>query len=117
EARPGADLLQVLEGSGCRPSALAAARRDALRKRLAQLGDGYRLELRACPGSGPNAFALPGGVVVLTDELVRLAQSADQLSAVMAHEIGHLRARHALRAALQRGGLTALWGDPRGLLR
>ena len=46
EAKLGASLLQVLDSTGCRPSALDAARRDALLKRLAQLGDGYRLELR-----------------------------------------------------------------------
>lgn len=115
EAKLGASILQGLDSGGCRSSALDAARQDALRKRLVQLGDGYRLELRACPGLDPNAFALPGGTLVLTDELVRLAQSGDQLAAVLAHEIGHLRERHGLRAALERSGpmdlLTAFAGD------
>ena len=84
-----------------------------------QLGEGYRLELRSCPGMDPNAFALPGGTVLVTDELIRLAQTGDQLSAVLAHEIGHLRERHAMRAALQRAGVmsvvAASVGDTAGL--
>ena len=107
EARLGADVLQSLDSGGCRPSALDEPRRDALRKRFAQLGEGYRLELRSCPGMDPNAFALPGSVIVVTDELARLAQSGEQLSAVLGHEIGHLRERHGVRTALQRAGIVA----------
>src|SRR4029077_985450 len=76
----------------------------------AGLGDGYayRLEFRACKGMGPNAFALPGGAIVLTDDLVELAENDAQISAVLAHEIGHVRNRHGLRLALQATGLSAL---------
>jgi tetratricopeptide (TPR) repeat protein len=119
EARLGAGMLQVFDSNGCRPSTVDEARRDALRKRLVQLGDGYRLELRSCPGLDPNAFALPGNTIVVTDELIRLAQSGDQLSAVLAHEMGHLRERHGVRAALQRAGIlttvSTLTGDTAGL--
>jgi tetratricopeptide (TPR) repeat protein len=115
EEKLGASILQVLDSGGCRSSSLDAARQDALRKRLVQLGDGYRLELRACPGLDPNAFALPGGTIVLTDELIKAAQSGDQLAAVLAHEMGHLRERHGVRAALERSGpmglVTAFAGD------
>ena len=45
---------------------------------------------------------------MLTDELVKLAQNDAQLSAVLAHEIGHVRHRHGLRQALQAAGLAAL---------
>ena len=115
EAKVGASTLQMLDASGCRASTLEAARQDALRKRLVQLGEGYRLELRTCPVLDPNAYALPGGTIVLTDELVRAATSGEQLSAVLAHEMGHLRERHGLRTAFERaGGMTsfaAITGD------
>lgn len=115
EARLAASVLQVLDTGGCRSSTLDEVRRDALRKRLVQMGDGYRLELRSCPGMEPNAFALPGNTIVVTDELVRLAQGGDPLSAVLAHEMGHLRERHGVRTALQRAGVVttvaALSGD------
>ena len=106
EARLGASVLQALDTGGCRPSTLDETRRDALRKRLVQLGDGYRLELRSCPGMDPNALALPGSTIVVTDELVKLAPSGDHLAAVLAHEMGHVREHHAVRTALQRAGIT-----------
>jgi len=114
EAKLGEQTLSFFEGNLCRPSALGAARQQALQRRFARLtaglGDGvsYRLLPRACRGVGANAFALPGGTIVITDALVKLAQNDDQLSAVLAHEIGHVRHRHGLRMALQAAGLAAL---------
>ncbi|MGB5624207.1 MAG: M48 family metallopeptidase [Woeseiaceae bacterium] len=66
----------------------------------------YRLEFRASR-IGPNAFAVPGGLVVMTDELVELAESDAEIMAVLAHEVGHLHGRHSLRILLQ-NSLSAL---------
>jgi len=67
----------------------------------------------------PNAFALPGGTIVVTDEMVAAVGSDDELLAVLAHEIGHVRGRHAMRLVLQSSGLavlmTALAGDAVGV--
>jgi len=63
--------------------------------------DDYRLEFRSGAMFGPNAFALPGGIIVLTDELVELADGTEEVLAVLAHEIGHVDMRHAVRSVLQ----------------
>ena len=42
-----------------------------------------------------NAFALPGGYVYVTRGLLALAGSEAELASVLAHEIGHVTARHA----------------------
>jgi predicted Zn-dependent protease len=42
-----------------------------------------------------NAFALPGGYIYVTRGLVTLADTEAQLAGVLAHEIGHVTARHA----------------------
>ena len=42
----------------------------------------------------PNAFALPGGKVGVHTGIFKVAQNQDQLAAVIAHEIGHVIARH-----------------------
>jgi Zn-dependent protease with chaperone function len=70
---------------------------------LEQIGDttAYRIEFRSMKGAGANAFALPSGVIVITDELVHLAQDDREIIAVLAHECGHVRHRHSLRAILQ----------------
>lgn len=49
---------------------------------------------------GPNAFALPNGTLVLTDELVHLLNS-EQVLGVIAHELGHVAERHAAKAVMQ----------------
>lgn len=50
---------------------------------------------------GANAFALPDGTMIFTDEIVKLAEHNDELVAVLAHEVGHIHHRHSLRAMIQ----------------
>ena len=50
---------------------------------------------------GANAFALPGGIVVFTDDLLTLAEQDEELIAILAHEVGHVVHRHSLRSAIQ----------------
>lgn len=65
------------------------------------------LVLRKSPRVGANAFALPANIIVVTDELVELAQRDEELLGVLAHELGHVYHRHILRQVLQ-NSLTAL---------
>lgn len=70
---------------------------------------------------GPNALALPGGTILLTDDMVRLVQNDTRvLSGVLAHELGHVQHRHGLQTLVQIGALGAVtslvWGDFSGLL-
>jgi Zn-dependent protease with chaperone function len=66
------------------------------------------LAFRDGGAAGANAFALPSGIVVVTDQLVELAESDDELAAVLAHELGHVEHRHALRSVLQNVGVVVL---------
>ena len=110
----GSGSLEVLDRLAFRDSDLSKARQRQLRERFAlmtrDLDDGheYRLELRHGAAIGANAFALPSGIIVMTDELVGLSKSDDELVAVLAHEIGHVRGRHALRQLLQAAGVSAI---------
>ena len=105
EGQMGAQGLAALDRIALEASALPEARRAALSSRFAALanlaGGAYVLEFRKSPAVGPNAFALPGGTVVLLDELVDAARHDDEIAAVLAHEIGHLHGRHTLRHVLQ----------------
>lgn len=47
--------------------------------------------------SSVNAFALPGGYIYATRGLLALANDADELAAVLAHEMGHVSSRHAAK--------------------
>lgn len=55
----------------------------------------YRFQIIDLPEA--NAFALPGGHVYVSRGLLSLANSEDELAAVLGHEIGHIAARHAVR--------------------
>jgi Zn-dependent protease with chaperone function len=105
-AKVGRGALDVLDQS-LRESALDEARRDGLRQRFSEVAAGapagydFELLFRAGGALGANAFALPSGTVVMTDELVALAAHDDELVAVLAHEVGHVVERHGLRSAIQ----------------
>jgi predicted Zn-dependent protease len=62
-----------------------------------------------------NAFALPGGTVVVLDGLVRRTGGDDRLTAVVGHELAHLSRHHSAEALVRGAGLTGLagllWGD------
>lgn len=114
DAQLGSGVLQVLDGRLFNPSTLSAQRHRELQGLFDDVVRGYpgagdwQLELRGSPQVGANAFALPGGTVVLTDQMVALAQDDRELQAVMAHEVGHVRRRHGLRQLLQAMGVSAL---------
>lgn len=99
--------LEGLDRAFFEPSALPEPRQEEIRAHFsgmtAGIADGhdYRLELRSGGALGANAFALPSGIVVMTDELVELAEEENEIVAVLAHEVGHVRGRHSLRLLLQ----------------
>lgn len=59
-----------------------------------------------------NAFAVPGGYIYTTRQLVMLMNSEAELAAVLGHEVGHVAARHSQRRqqASQRNTLLGLGG-------
>ena len=48
-----------------------------------------------------NAFAAPGGLILVTRGMLRCCENEDELAAVLAHEICHVQAKHGLRAIKQ----------------
>jgi len=107
----GEEVLENLDRFGLKASALDAERRRALVERFdklaAEAGGAYVVTFRDAPGVGANAFAIPGGTVVVTDQLVRKLGDDREFDAVVAHEIGHQQRRHALRQTL-RGSMVAI---------
>ena len=123
--------LHDMDQGWLKPSKLPPGRQAALRARFDALAanlpadlrryPGYqpRLELRFRNGLGSNAFALPGGTIVVTDGIVELAdrqQLGDEaLAGVLAHEMGHVLHRHATRLVVEQGvlnvGLGLMLGD------
>ena len=113
EATLGEEALASLDTFATGKSQLEPAQRKSLTDRFAALRktaglpDGVRLEFRDGGFIGPNAMALPGGVVVVTDQLVNIMATDEQVMAVLAHELGHVEQRHSMRVLLQ-SSVTAL---------
>ncbi len=88
------------------PTRLSADERERVDRQLTRLrgpdsGPRPQLSFLSMNGGLPNAFALPGNVIIVTDELVRLPASDDELAAVLAHELAHLERRHGLQSLLR----------------
>jgi Zn-dependent protease with chaperone function len=102
--------LALLDELYLKETALSDAKRSTLTEHLLavtpRLDIPVRIEFRSGGQLGANAFALPGGTVVFTDELVRLANNREQLEAVYGHELGHLDRRHSLRRVAQNSLVT-----------
>lgn len=54
-----------------------------------------------------NAFAIPGGVVVVHSGLIAAAKTPEELAGVLAHEVQHVERRHSLKGMAQSLGLSA----------
>ena len=129
--------MKQIDADYVKPSKLPPARQAELRagfdKLVALIGPdlqryrGYRppfkLEFRS--GMGPNAFALPGGTIVMTDAMVEQARTIPNtgdtaLLGVLAHEIGHVEHRHTTRMVVEQGvlniGLGLALGDVSSLV-
>ncbi|MCG7536467.1 M48 family metallopeptidase [Pseudoalteromonas sp. OOF1S-7] len=105
----GQQSMVLIEQTVLSPSELSGDQQQAVRdlwhETLSQLGlstDKYRIDLYRSDHFGANAFALPHGQVVVTDELaLRLTEHPGALRAILLHEIGHVERMHSVRLASQ----------------
>ncbi len=131
-----ARALTQMDKSPLKPSKLGTERQAQLTARFDQLTSGMppglsryrgyapRMNLLFRSGLGANAFALPGGTVVLGDGLVEAAAKPglgdDAIVGVLAHEIGHALHRHTTRMVVEQGvlnvGLGLALGDVSSLV-
>ncbi|KRD16424.1 MULTISPECIES: M48 family metallopeptidase [Acidovorax] len=125
------NVLRQMDDGTLKPSKLPKERQDQLKARFDALVQhtppalqrypGYQppLSLEFRSGMGANAFALPGGKIVMTDGIVKAATDKglpdDALVGVLAHEIGHVVYRHTTRMVVEQGvlnmGLGLALGD------
>ncbi len=69
----------------------------------------WNYRLKFFKASLPNAFALPDGLVCITDELVEKAKDDKEIYGVLAHEIMHVREQHGMRSVLQNSAVFLIW--------
>ncbi|HEY4039839.1 MAG TPA: M48 family metallopeptidase [Burkholderiaceae bacterium] len=123
EARVGAQAVKIVEQQFGR-SKLSADQSERARRVFESIvpkdGRDFRLVLVDGGSVGANAFALPGGTVVVTDQLIELAPDDAALAGVLAHEIGHVEHRHLVRQVISGSVvgavITVIAGDVSGVI-
>lgn len=109
ERNIGAAMVGDFGGRYCRgkkgQAALAALTRK-LDKGSAKAPE--RIDVMVADIDMINAVALPGGQIIIFRGLIDEARSPDEVAGVLAHEIGHVRERHVMKAMLRQLGLSVL---------
>jgi len=101
-------LMQPSELSQQQQTAIRTAFQDALKAQQPDDVPPWNLQFRKSK-IGPNALALPGGTILMTDDMVALVDGDTQvLTAVLAHELGHIKHRHGLRMLVQVSALGVI---------
>jgi beta-barrel assembly-enhancing protease len=81
---------------------------QTLGKRLTQ-GSKYRYRFHVAKNDAINAFAVPGGIIVVHTGLIEATRRPEELAGVLAHEVQHVEQRHSLEAVVKDLGLRGLW--------
>lgn len=68
----------------------------------------YSYQWRIANDPSVNAFAMPGGIVVVNSGLILKASTPEEIQGVLAHEIAHAQAQHGMRNVMSSLGLMSL---------
>lgn len=77
----------------------------------------YRYQFVMIKSDQINAFTIPGGNIYIFSELMKIAETPEEVAAVLAHEIGHAEKRHVVTKLIKELSITAIvsilsGGDP-----
>jgi|HigsolmetaAR202D_1030399.scaffolds.fasta_scaffold01648_7 Zn-dependent protease with chaperone function len=72
-------------------------------------GSKYRYRFLVAKDDTVNAFAVPGGIIVVHTGLIAATRRPEELAGVLAHEVQHVEQRHSLQAMIKNLGLRGLW--------
>ncbi|MFQ5955279.1 MAG: M48 family metallopeptidase [Kiloniellales bacterium] len=97
-----------VEDAAAGPICAAAAGRAALdrltQRVAAPIETDFSFTVTVANSKTVNAFALPGGYIVVLSGLIDLAESPDEVAAVLAHEMAHVVERHPTRGMIRNTG-------------
>ncbi|OQW30806.1 MAG: hypothetical protein A4E19_08620 [Nitrospira sp. SG-bin1] len=68
----------------------------------------YTFEITVVKSDVVNAFALPGGYIVVFTGLMKKAESPEEVAGVLAHELNHVLQRHGLERIVKQLGLVTV---------
>lgn len=94
---------------------------EMTQRMTAQIPDSpYKFEVTVVKSDVVNAFALPGGYVVVFTGLMKKAESGEEVAGVLSHELNHVLQRHGLERIVKNLGLMTVvaivFGNQQGLV-
>ena len=82
---------------------------EMTRRLVAQIPDNpYTFEVTVVKSDVVNAFALPGGYIVVFTGLMKKAESGEEVAGVLGHELNHVLQRHGLERIVRQLGIVAI---------
>ena len=121
EQKMGESVLQQLQKDGGLEAETGSTPITPIITRLlpAVSQSGYHFKFYISSDTNINAFALPGGYVVVNKGLLKAADNSEEVAGVIAHELAHVTQKHAVRKIIEVAGLyiafELLIGDTSGL--
>ncbi|MFT4542162.1 MAG: Zn-dependent protease with chaperone function [Planctomycetota bacterium] len=79
---------------------------ESMLTELADAEAGFNLRVSVVRDASANAFAVPGGQLIVNTGFLEACEDADTLAGVLAHEIAHVEQRHGLKHLLRSLGLV-----------
>lgn len=70
--------------------------------------EGFEYKLAVLENDMPNAFAMPGGQMVILTGLLKTLRSPEEVAGVLAHELAHVYRRHSVKRLVQTVGLVTV---------
>lgn len=92
----------------CRNSAGLTALESLMGRLSDAANSSYRFRVRVIASPMVNAFAAPGGQIVLMAGLIKKAESSEEVAGVLAHEMGHVIGRHPTESMIRHIGLSVI---------
>jgi beta-barrel assembly-enhancing protease len=107
ERQFGDAMVGDLSGKFCK----GPGGQEALDTLVARIAPGEKIaQVHVIKSKMVNAVALPGGNVLIFDQLLKEAKSPDELAGVIGHELGHVKNRHVMQSLVRQAGFSILLG-------
>ena len=90
--------------------AVVAVNTIVARLRASSPGPGFDFRVAVQKNKEINAFAAPGGLIVVYSGLLTEAGSPEEIAGVLAHEMAHVTRRHSMRQMIYAAGILPLMG-------
>lgn len=111
-------MLQEAALAGASVDTAGTAQLQAFADQL-KLSKQYNIRLTLLNSNIVNAFALPGGEVVVFSGIIKKMDSPEALAALLAHESTHINERHSLKSLLRNAAnsivISVVFGDVTGI--